>query len=103
MQRLEYEFGPFPPYQSRGTQPTLVGVVGSGNLEALVEAKELGGRMRFVVDTSIAGFDTTWEAVLRDFADRYRKGNLIITVNDAGATPSVVSLRLAQAAEELGL
>lgn len=103
MQHLEYEFGPFPAYPGIGTQPTLVGVVGSGNLEALVEPRDLGGHMRFVIDTSIPGFDTTWQAVLRDFADRHRAGNLLITVNDAGATPSVVALRLAQAAEELGL
>jgi malonate decarboxylase delta subunit len=103
MQRLEFEFGPFPPYRGEMTLPAIVGVVGSGNLEALVESKDLAGRVRFVVDTSISGFDATWEAVLRDCAERYRVGDLLVSINDAGATPSVVSLRLMQVAEELGL
>ncbi len=99
MQHLEFEFGPYPVAQP--SAPTLVGVVGSGNLEALFEHCPLGGKLRFVVDTAIAGFDDTWRAVLGDFADHCRQGDLLVTINDAGATPSVVALRLAQAAEEL--
>jgi malonate decarboxylase delta subunit len=55
------------------------------------------------VDTSISGFAATWQAVLRDFAEQRRVGDLLVTINDAGATPSVVALRLAQAAEDLGI
>jgi malonate decarboxylase delta subunit len=99
MEHLVYEFGPFAP--SAAAAPALVGVVGSGNMEALFEPRPLGGMIRFEVDTSIAGFDATWRAVLRDFAERHRAGDLLVTINDAGATPSVVALRLAQAAEEL--
>jgi malonate decarboxylase delta subunit len=101
MEHLEYEFGPFA--SAGAAVPTLVGVVGSGNMETLFEPRPLGGMLRFVVDTSIAGFDATWQAVLRDFAERHGVGDLLVTINDAGATPSVVALRLAQAAEELGL
>lgn len=99
MEHLEYEFGPYPAAQA--ASPTLVGVVGSGNMEALFEPCALDGKVRFVVDTSIAGFDATWRAVLGDFADHCGMGDLLVTINDAGATPSVVALRLAQAAEEL--
>ncbi len=101
MQHLDYEFGPFP--SATAVLPALVGVVGSGNMETLFEPRALGGMIRFSVDTSIAGFDPTWRAVLGDFAGRHRVGDLLVTINDAGATPSVVALRLAQAAEELGL
>jgi malonate decarboxylase delta subunit len=99
MEHLEYEFGPYAP--ASGAANTLVGVVGSGNMEVLFEPRPLGGMMRFVIDTSISGFDPTWRAVLENFAERHRVGDLLVTINDAGATPSVVALRLAQAAEEL--
>lgn len=101
MQHLEYEFGPYS--SASVSAPALVGVVGSGNLETLFESRPLGGMIRFSIETSIAGFDATWRAVLSDFAERHRVGDLLISINDAGATPPVVALRLAQAAEELGI
>lgn len=99
MEHLEYEFGPYPSAGSAAT--TLVGVVGSGNLEVLFESVDLQGRIRFSIDTSISGFDATWRAVLGAFAEKHQRGNLLVTINDAGATPSVVELRLAQAAQDL--
>ncbi len=101
MEQLSYQFGPYPP--AAGVSPTLVGVVGSGNMEVLFEPQDLQGCIRFQVETAIGGFDATWQAVLAAFADKHRVGDLLVTINDAGATPSVVALRLAQAAEELGV
>lgn len=103
MEHLEYAFGPFVALASPTAAPVLVGVVGSGNLEALFEPRPLGGRIGFRVATTIAGFDATWRAVLGDFAERQRVGDLLVTINDAGARPAVVALRLAQAVEELAL
>jgi malonate decarboxylase delta subunit len=100
MENLSFEFGPFPPGPPRA-EPVIVGVVGSGNMEALCEPTPLGGRMKIVVNTSVRGFGATWEAVLGDFAQRVRVPDLLVTINDAGATPAVVGLRLAQAAAEL--
>jgi malonate decarboxylase delta subunit len=80
--------------------PVLVGVVASGNLEVLVEPAELPGRVRFAVATSARGFTAVWEAVLRDFTLRHGLCGLSLSVNDAGATPAVVVLRLDQAVEE---
>ncbi|MEO5786627.1 MAG: malonate decarboxylase acyl carrier protein [Casimicrobiaceae bacterium] len=81
--------------------PVLVGVVGSGNLEVLLEpgAEPV---CRFTVQTSARGFGTIWEAVLRDFHDRQSLAGVNVSIHDMGATPAVVSLRLAQAAAELG-
>src|SRR6218665_1551511 len=93
MEHLEYEFGPFPSAAAPASAPVLVGVVGSGNLEALFEPRPLAGIIRFVVDTPIAGFDATWRAVLADFAARPRTGDLLVTINDAGATPARLTLR----------
>ena len=56
--------------------------------------------MRFAIDTSIAGFEPTWKAVVSQFADQHRLADVKMSINDAGATPAVVMLRLAQAIEE---
>ena len=100
MENLSFEFGPFPP-RARPLPTVLVGVVGSGNMEALCEPAALGGRMRIEVHSSIRGFAATWEAVLGDFARRVQIPDVRVTINDAGATPAVVGLRLSQAAAEL--
>ena len=100
MEHLSFDFGPFPP-RSRPVATIVVGVVGSGNMEALCEATPLDGRMRIEVHTSIRGFAETWKAVVGDFAQRVRMPDVLVTINDAGATPAVVGLRLSQAAAEL--
>jgi malonate decarboxylase delta subunit len=100
MEHLSFEFGPFPD-RPPPAGPVIVGVVGSGNLEALLEPASLEGRMRVEVHTSARGFAETWQAVIGDFAERVRMPNLRVTINDGGATPAVVGLRLAQAAREM--
>lgn len=51
----------------------------------------------FEVSTSAPGFRVIWEAVLSDFVERNPVGGVRISINDAGATPAVVGLRLDQA------
>ena len=80
--------------------PVVVGVVASGNLEVMVEPSDVADAFRARVSTSARGFGEVWEAVLRDFATRRPAGGLAFSVNDAGATPAVVSLRLDQALDE---
>jgi len=99
METLSFEF-PCPGPDAPRAAPALVGVVASGNLEVLVEPTAPPGRCRVVVSTSARGFGEIWEAVVRDFARRHPVSGLSISVNDAGATPAVVSLRLDQAVEE---
>ncbi len=74
-----------------------VGVVGSGDLEVLLEPVE-SQNANVQIRTSVTGFDSTWRAVLDRFFSGY-DGKVRIQINDAGATPGVVSLRLAQAVE----
>ena len=100
MEHLSFEFGPFEA-RTPPAGPVIVGVVGSGNLEALLEPAALQGRMRVEVHTSARGFGPTWQAVIGDFAERVRMPDLLVTINDGGATPAVVGLRLAQAAREI--
>lgn len=105
MERLEFRFAgksgsspstaPDAPAGDAGE--TLVGVVGSGNLEVMIERADLGGGCLAVVDTSIHGFGETWERVLGDFVERRGLANIRLSINDGGATPAVVVLRLDQA------
>jgi malonate decarboxylase delta subunit len=76
-----------------------VGVVGSGDLEVLLEPSP-DGRSHVVVNTSVDGFEATWKNVLDRFFARFQ-GAVSIEINDFGATPGTVMLRLAQAAEGL--
>ena len=82
-------------------KPVIAGVVGSGNLEILMEPSSQPG-CTITVNTSAKGFRTIWEAVLRDFHSRYDYDRVQITINDMGATPAVVDLRLDQAASDFG-
>jgi malonate decarboxylase delta subunit len=85
---------------TREVKPNAIcGVVSSGNLEILVELISAKDACTVVVNTSAHGFRDIWEAVLHDFALRNAAGGLGFTINDAGATPAVVSLRLDQAFE----
>ena len=77
----------------------LVGVVASGNLEVMIEYVPLDGCMQVEIHTAVSGFGTTWQAVLDDFHARHPLGDVVVSINDVGATPAVVSLRLDQAVE----
>ena len=80
--------------------PVLVGVVGSGNLEVLLE-HAADAPCAFDVQTSARGFHDIWRAVFTDFHVRHPLRAVHFSINDMGATPAVVSLRLQQAAAEL--
>ncbi len=99
MERIELELESAAP-RAGGGAPIVVGAVASGHLEVLGERAGPPERCRFEVSTSVSGFGEVWRAVLQDFAARRAVGGLSFSVNDAGATPAVVTLRLEQAAEE---
>jgi malonate decarboxylase delta subunit len=98
MEKLQFEFhgGSTRPKAA----PALVGVASSGNLEVLIEPAKLNGACRIEVSTAVRGFGKIWEAVLRDFFERHQLSDVRISVNDVGATPAVVALRLDQAVDE---
>jgi malonate decarboxylase delta subunit len=74
----------------------IVGVVASGNLEVLIE-RVLPPRDCVVeISTSAHGFGAVWAAVVADFVERYAPGGLRLSINDGGARPDTVALRLAQ-------
>lgn len=97
METLHFRFEDGRPRQ--GLVPQLVGVVSSGNLEVLIESAALDGACEIEVNTVAQGFGAIWQAVMRDFQSRWRLADTRIAINDVGATPAVVSLRLDQAVQ----
>ncbi len=99
METLHFQF----EHGTRAVAPAaqLVGVVGSGNLEVLIEAAALNGACEIAVTTAAIGFGATWQAVMRDFHARWQLRDARIAINDMGATPAVVSLRLDQAVQAI--
>lgn len=74
-----------------------LGVTGSGDLEVLMEKKNLDGGVIAKVVTPVKGFDAIWEKMLGKFVNDTGAGNLSIEINDDNATPIVVYMRLRQA------
>lgn len=100
MEQLQFEFQGNANAKNTARDWVLVGVVSSGNLEVMVERTDLDGQCKVTVNTSINGYGAIWRAVLEDCFKRHRLRDVAISINDAGATPAVVSLRLDQAVEE---
>jgi len=93
MEQIEFNY----PAKRKVPKRAHVGVVGSGDLEVLLEPAE-GEVAHVSIRTSVDGFLDTWKAVLDRFFTKY-DGVVRIQINDAGATPGNVQLRLEQALE----
>ncbi|PKU25734.1 malonate decarboxylase subunit delta [Telmatospirillum siberiense] len=86
------------PADQKATARAHVGVVGSGDLEVLLEpSPDQTAHVR--INTSVDGYGQVWKNVLDRFFTRFRKA-VRIEINDFGATPGMVALRLEQAVEE---
>jgi malonate decarboxylase delta subunit len=99
MEHLTFDY----PAQRAVTTCAHVGVVGSGDLEVLLSptVADPGGSAlaaHVVVRTSVDGYGHIWKSVFDRFFTRY-DGAARIEINDFGATPGVVALRLAEAVE----
>jgi malonate decarboxylase delta subunit len=94
METLNFEYEAKGPLKRRAH----VGVVGSGDLEVLIEPTNTS-TAHVRVRTSVDGYSQTWKAVLDRFFSRFEYA-VKVEINDFGATPGTVTLRLEQAAEE---
>ncbi len=93
METLNFEYEAKQPLTRRAH----VGVVGSGDLEVLIEpSDEPAANVR--VRTSVDGFAQVWKAVLDRFFSHFEHAARV-EINDFGATPGTVTLRLEQAGE----
>jgi malonate decarboxylase delta subunit len=94
MEQLKFDY---PEANRRVSKRAHVGVVGSGDMEILMEPSPTGAA-QVSIQTSVDGFSKSWKAVLDRFFSKH-DGAVRIHINDAGATPGSVMLRLEQAAE----
>jgi malonate decarboxylase delta subunit len=95
MEILNFEYEARRPLTRRAH----VGVVGSGDLEVLIEpSPKPSTDVR--VRTSVTGYAQVWKQVLDRFFSQFGQAEHV-EINDFGATPGTVTLRLAQAAEEV--
>lgn len=100
LNRLTFEFAPAQP-RRMAVATVHYGVVGSGDMEVLLEAKDLGGRTVVEIVTPVTGFDHVWQLVLQRFIDECQLADVLVSINDNNATPAVVSQRLRQALVEI--
>ena len=99
METLNYRFE--QGTRKLAAEPKIVGVVSSGNLEVLIESAALNGGCEIAIQTAAVGFGPIWQAVMQDFQQRWQLADTRIAINDMGATPAVVSLRLDQAVQTM--
>ena len=94
MEQFKFDY---PQAKRPVTKKAHVGVVGSGDMEVLMEPS-INGAAHVTILTSVNGFGNSWKAVFDRFFASY-EGAVRIHINDAGATPGSVMLRLQQAVE----
>jgi malonate decarboxylase delta subunit len=95
-------------FQVRGTaerraggnlEHAVIGVNASGNLEVLVERVLPDDECLVAVSTAVTGFRPIWDAVIQEFFVRSSPGGLRFSINDGGARPDTVTLRLMQSVQ----
>ncbi len=96
MEKLTYEFAAGQSAPGR----TVSGVVASGDLEVLLEPGG-AGRTTVAVQTSVDGYGNTWTALLERLFGAGSLPAARIEINDNGATPGVVRMRIEQAYEQV--
>jgi malonate decarboxylase acyl carrier protein len=100
LQEITVSYKQGPGYLKIPAEWSYSGIVSSGDMEALIRRKDLGGEITFKVTTPVRGFDEVWEKVLLKFAEDSKLGDAEIEINDNNATPFVVAARLKQALRE---
>jgi malonate decarboxylase delta subunit len=95
MEKMEFAFSAGQPAAGR----TVAGVVASGDLEVLLEPGD-AGRTTVAVQTSVDGYGGNWTALLERVLGPGTLPAARIEINDNGATPGVVRMRIEQAFEE---
>ena len=87
METLSFEFPAGQPGRGRA----LVGCVGSGDLEVLLEPGQ-PGKLSIQVQTSVNGSASRWQHLFERMFDGQTPPALLIDIHDFGATPGVCLL-----------
>ncbi|MFD1803989.1 malonate decarboxylase acyl carrier protein [Mixta tenebrionis] len=77
----------------------LVGVVGSGDMEALF-VPDAGEKLEVSITTSIVNFEARWRALFDRLSTLTELPAGQLTIHDFGATPGVARIRIEQVFEE---
>ena len=77
LQVLEFEFQAEDP-KSIAKEWSHLGVTGSGDLEVLMEKKDLNGKVTAKVVTPVIGFDAVWEKMIGKFVNYCNVGDVNI-------------------------
>lgn len=96
MEILNFEFTAGQTPQKKA----LVGCVGSGDLEILLQPGD-AGKISIQVTTSVDGSTQRWQNLFERIFSVQKPPAVKIDIHDFGATPGVVRLRLEQAFEEV--
>jgi malonate decarboxylase beta subunit len=96
MEQLQFTY----PGQHSISKNVRVGNVGSGDLEVLLQPNS-NPKIDVNISTSINHRHEVWQVILSRAFDDVGEA-MSVTINDFGATPGVINLRLAQALEQLG-
>ena len=95
MEQLQFTY----PGQHSIAKNVRVGNVGSGDLEVLLQPTS-NPEINVNISTSINHRHEIWQVILSRAFDEVGEA-MCVTINDFGATPGVINLRLAQALEQL--
>ena len=95
MEQLQFTY----PGQHSVSKNVRVGNVGSGDLEVLLQPNS-SPQIDVNISTSINHRHEVWQVILSRAFDEVNEA-MTVTINDFGATPGVINLRLAQALEQL--
>ena len=87
------------PAGAPAARRALAGVVGSGDLEVLLEPN-VNGMTTISISTSVNGKGPVWGALLNRIFTAALLPAVRIEINDCGATPGVVRMRIEQALDE---
>ncbi len=95
MEEIRFQF----PASQTAQGKAHVGVVGSGDLEALYEPKTVN-ELNIIVTTSVDGSHTLWQNFFNRLSALRELPAGRLDINDFGATPGVARLRIEQVFEE---
>lgn len=96
MEILNFEF----PASTAPTRQALVGCVGSGDLEILMQPNQTE-KITIQVVTSVDGSSQRWKNLFERMFSAQTPPAVHADIHDFGATPGVVRLRFEQALEEV--
>ena len=85
--------------QASHVQPTLVGYVGSGDLEVMIEPSD-GEFADIYIQTSTAGSEVRWQQIIDQITPVIPLPAMRMDIHDFAATPGVIRLRIEQALEQ---